>query len=753
MEYFKQGLEACLSCQISTLEAISNNKAVGNLSPELTHFLKTTLVLSDLGPQGPYRRISPQKIVGFLNRNRFRGELDNLLKQNGLIDVWSEALNNKTVLVADPQVTYYVQMSGPPLYQQKSTLHYVARAVKKIQFSENVNEGQDRLEKANNIIIERFGLTSEKACVELSELRNYFTTDKANFLRKTLPFWWESVTPEIRVLLSRNVFVEGHPVVRALANLLNTKANTIFLRMQFGDHSEIPTDLIVMGAIALQRRVLPKNLLFTRTASRMESFLRLLLQTLIDYGSGAEFRRRLSVSSAKIPRWLKRIEGLSEQAKLVESLCCLIMRLIVLNVHAAVVVTNRRSMPKVAIYGSSEQFRNNRKRCLEELIRDNLEPSSGCPIGNIRPFPKLNPLKFRPMLNQFPEMVSFSKTARTYIEAIKARAYTRLRGPICRLNTSLALQRLSAIASKGSLYIVRADVKDCYGSVNHADLKEIIERRWPTGQQALQFKEVDIPLKPMLKARIINILQEHVFAWPLLEGRVSILVPTDRTIYLKGSEEKARLLHTIDNFIVSLDNRCYRFVRGLPQGASPSSFLADLYLTYTVDVLFERFNSLNCNSAVDNLVVFRTMDDYLVITNRLDNARRARVIFENEMHHPGLQFSKSKLMLNWKPGNNDATPENDVIPLTISYCGVEIDCTSGAVRPSKDYKTFLHDCRCYYKELHFKPPVQALSYLLATSSWAYSLGLFHFNNHNLSSLFRNMFEIAVESSVRFRKNI
>lgn len=63
------------------------------------------------------------------------------------------------------------------------------------------------------------------------------------------------------------------------------------------------------------------------------------------------------------------------------------------------------------------------------------------------------------------------------------------------------------------------------------------------------------------------------------------------------------------------------------------------------------------------------------------------------MHHPGLQFSKSKLMLNWKPGNNDATPENDVIPLTISYCGVEIDCTSGAVRPSKDYKTFLHDCR------------------------------------------------------------
>ncbi|OQR77611.1 hypothetical protein BIW11_06970 [Tropilaelaps mercedesae] len=760
MNYFKEALTNSLQCQIQTFEEVASNsgKPLPAVASPFVHFVRTTLILR--WPNAQKGRCVPSaRLVDLFSKNRFDGTLDALLEKHGLINVWKTTIANNTVLVCDPQITHYIQISGVQLHLQPSSLSrgHSRNDLKQIQFSEQAEETRNRLNDLKSVIIGRSGLTCETARADLRTLQVLLTTDKATFLRKCLPLWWTSVEPATRRILATTVLEYGHPVRRALDNLLNDQANSAFLTTKFpsfGSNArnlEILTETVVKAAIELQKRALPKNLLLGRTYSRMLGFWRTFLQTLIDYGSGAKLCRELKI---EVPKWLKRLNGINEQKILVESLCSLIVKLIVLNIHAITVVTSRSGTPKLAVYGNAYGVSRQRRECLETLIRDSLEPSSGRPIGTIRAFPKSNPLKFRPVLKQFPSTAPLPKAARICLQAVKSRGHSRLRNPVSPLNATLSIQRLGALASTEPLYFVKADIKDCYGSVEHAGLKEIISRCWPTKKQALEFREIDIPIRPGKRSRTVKLLHEQIFAWPLCEGKAIILVPTSVANEIDISSEKTRLLNLIDNLIVGLNDKCYRFVRGLPQGASPSSFLADLFLTYRIDRMFEQLTVPNIYADVEEFAIFRTMDDYLVVTNRLDIARRAKSIFENEMHHPGVHFSKDKLVTNWTT-NDSKTPsvedcDSVLVPITMTYCGVEIDCASGALRPLGAYKSFLRDSRCYFKELHFQLPIRTLRYLLSSSYWAYPLGLFHFNGKNLPRLYRNIFEVAVNAAVRFR---
>ncbi|XP_028968161.1 uncharacterized protein LOC100903713 [Galendromus occidentalis] len=708
------------------------------LPTSLKHLLAATLVVKFEAAHGAVSR--NDTALRHLDANIFKGKLRSLLEKYSLSGAWEKALLD-TVLVADRQVTYFVQVSGPPLHARKSTFGWIHTGLRKENFRENHTEALALEYDRKRVVAHRKKLSPKVASGDLRELRDRLACGDEMVLEDVFDRWAATTTVDRKQEVFKTILEKGHPFRRTLENFLNSKKNSSMLSCLFLECSHGVTSLIVanLSAILIDKCIL-KNLLFDATRSRLKAFLCDYMRHRIDYGSIDLLESKLR--RVDTTRWMRKL-GLPNAELFLRCLCAFLAKLAVLNIHAVFEVGSRCSSPKIPEYALEEEVSAKRRTCLGNLIRENLEPSTSAAQGTMLALPKSSPFEYRPVHKYLSRKPKLSLALKSCIQCLKSDCQSRLRVPICAMSSALALQRLAKLREQGRLFFVKGDVRDCYGSIDLDGLKDWLSGNWPTATKALEFLELDLPIRPgSRKKRFLHLFEDRIFRRPLCDGRLSVLIPTGNQSCWEPRKELGILLKWMENIVVKIDGTSFRFHKGIPQGAILSSMIADLYLAIHVDQLFERFR--------DDLAVFRTMDDYLAVSTSLDTAQRCLQIFKNESLHRGLTFSESKYSTNWSVGVDDS---DKTLPWSITYCGEEVDPISGCFKFSPEYKTFVDNVRTYRKDLHGLPMQRAFKYLLTSSYWGFSGGLFSYDGRNLPLILRNVYEAAIDSAMRFRSYV
>ncbi|XP_058799953.1 telomerase reverse transcriptase-like [Phymastichus coffea] len=199
------------------------------------------------------------------------------------------------------------------------------------------------------------------------------------------------------------------------------------------------------------------------------------------------------------------------------------------------------------------------------------------------------------------------------------------------------------------IFIVSCDICDAYGSILQGKLFDMVQIMFQTLATNITFK-----YEIVRKRKIYQIITEdtNVFSY-------------DPEKY--ETVNKHVLLQALKKYIfqmkVAYKKNLYNINRGITQGLLISSILCQIYYTHMNLKYFanlEKYGHL-----------FKYVDDYLYITNKLDYAKRFLGIVEKGIPEYNCYFNKSKLEHNLNPHRSQK----------IRYLGWKFDSKSLEVEP------------------------------------------------------------------------
>lgn len=369
-------------------------------------------------------RVRSDPILECLDKNIFNGKFRELLVKHKLAEIWKEALL-QVVLIADRQVTHYIQVSGYPLTSETSKLAWIVTGLKKEVFRESGTEEFARLYDHTHVIIDRKSLTPQKASDELQAFRNGLLRQDQDILTKTFQRWISASAPEEIARVFSSILKTGHPVRRTLNNFLRRERNADFLKdFSFECSSTSSTQRVATRSAKLFARCVLKNLIFESSRSQLENFVRKHMQTRIDNGSVDRLEASLRALQKK-PKWIRKLE-VNKHQLFQQCLFAFLVKLVVLNVHSVFEVSSRSSSPKVPEYAVRGDVCAKRKECLANLVRNNLESTDGPAHGSMLALPKASPFEYRPVFKYARSKPYLSVPLRSYLQCLKSDSQAKL---------------------------------------------------------------------------------------------------------------------------------------------------------------------------------------------------------------------------------------------------------------------------------------------------------------------------------------
>ncbi|XP_063217329.1 telomerase reverse transcriptase-like isoform X2 [Bacillus rossius redtenbacheri] len=293
-------------------------------------------------------------------------------------------------------------------------------------------------------------------------------------------------------------------------------------------------------------------------------------------------------------------------------------------------------------------------------------------IGRIRFIPKEKLLRpIQTLRDVSPGTKSAAAKARLLLRQVNQQ---RGFGPSASLHGRLhAAWRELRVASSGpGLHLVRTDIRDAYGAIDHRKLVGIL----------LQLRRDLLEREPMLLFRTykavkllpgrnnLQVKQHYLF-----EGLPGVFPANCLLIYserksVPGPELFSVLLAYVERQVVKSCRRWYWVTQGLPHGGTLSPALCDLYY----GTLESRHLRGMCGP---NDRLLRAVDDYLFVTDSRARAQQFASLmmagFPTYNCRANVQKTQASVALEGVPASS-----------TLNFCGMEIVAGSLEVRGSYD---------------------------------------------------------------------
>lgn len=213
-----------------------------------------------------------------------------------------------------------------------------------------------------------------------------------------------------------------------------------------------------------------------------------------------------------------------------------------------------------------------------------------------------------------------------------------------------------------SLYFVRVDVKDAYGSILHSQLMKILQEivaHLPPIMIFGQYKSIKQDLK-FYKISYIALDSNGSPTQSLTTSNGLPLVQCGLPIHIKTQEIIRAIWYSVKQQIVKCGTRHnFLLIRGISQGGMLSSALCELYYSSLCSTHLADFN-------VFPSMLLRSVDDMLFVTPDLKKAR-----FFLQKMDAGFPDFNCKIN-NYKTAHNIDSGEG----IRVSFCGVVVCSTS-----------------------------------------------------------------------------
>lgn len=233
-----------------------------------------------------------------------------------------------------------------------------------------------------------------------------------------------------------------------------------------------------------------------------------------------------------------------------------------------------------------------------------------------------------------------------------------------------SLVRLKALSSDCKLFFVRADVANCYPSIDHKKMMQIVDRSFErlTVNNSIIIKELDVVTKGTKKLFVRHI---HYVATnetkSLPEIAKKYRVKLQNCVIVSKAYKKVYYWQTIKNYIKTYiekaivkvnKNSYYRINSGIRQGGMLSAELCALYVESLVD---HYFGDLGLLSSEARLV---KADDFLFIT---PSPTRANIVIDKleklasfDSYNLGVNLAKLKTNLQKQDLSYDYQVTNEL---------------------------------------------------------------------------------------------
>ncbi|XP_022249512.1 telomerase reverse transcriptase-like isoform X3 [Limulus polyphemus] len=265
---------------------------------------------------------------------------------------------------------------------------------------------------------------------------------------------------------------------------------------------------------------------------------------------------------------------------------------------------------------------------------------------------------------------------------------------------------------KRQLFFVNIDLQDCFGSMKHDLLLEIVKKVLKqNGEMGHRIRKYCIlhPKGGTVRARFVrratNLcekLPQHMLK-DCKELRNCVVVDQGYDEFLSHAAQIQLLEAYINNCFIKTGKCYYHLCKGISQGGALSSILCNLYLAE----LEQQYIHSSVNFEEDLLM--RIVDDYLFVTPDLERANTFVEIFSKGIPEYNCTMNAKKVVVNFQ-SRTEAKCLQDDEPLR--WVGLEIDTRNLDIR--LDYKRYEGICASYTMSIDHKNIGQVLKTKIPT---------------------------------------
>lgn len=211
------------------------------------------------------------------------------------------------------------------------------------------------------------------------------------------------------------------------------------------------------------------------------------------------------------------------------------------------------------------------------------------------------------------------------------------------------LQHMMRLGKSKKLYFIRADIQDCYPTIDQFQLYDLIISKFKISgilsKESLKVREIDV-VSDGTKVKKQFVLDKEVNFSSLFHSKLSnncnIIVPKRISSLTYQTVELLFRNYIIKPYVRVGPKRWYQLHKGIRQGGSLSSALCALFIQHTINKVLQDFGSLNEET---RLIL---EDDMVFITASEERARKALVDLVKILPEYGLHINISKLNFNFK---------------------------------------------------------------------------------------------------------
>lgn len=498
-------------------------------------------------------------------------------------------------------------------------------------------------------------------------------------------------------------------------------------------HASTQVDASLTRASVSRMATEPRFFKYATSAGRVSWFVRLVLHHVVPFAFfGSVHNRRIVCRSVKRLVQARRYERVSlfdvlqgfrtrdcawlahpdshwVQRRLCEWVWWLFSQLIIPLLRTTFYATDTAAFRQRVLYFRQDVWVQVSRPLLERLRTDLFEQvhepvHASVPYATVRLVPKETTV--RPIINLRRRMPGTGRSMNAHLQsAFDVLSYEAARQPE-RLGAAVGSMKglymrlkaykdvlLATYAQLPRLYMVRADIRAAFDSLDHTQLLKVV--------RALLPKEASYVVQ---RYTHIHTTDRHVWrvtsrrAWPdaqypsfvpSMQGQASTwhhVVLMDGVTYPveEASEILERVEAHITRSLVRLGPALYRQRRGIPQGSILSSLLCNLLLA-DAERTYLPLDPGDC--------LLRLTDDYLFLSPSLDRARAMCLALYRGFPEHGCHIAPHKCLVNF----DMLLPHGYVVPRIAAqapfpWCGVQIHpCTLGIASDTQRYPFHMGD--------------------------------------------------------------
>ncbi|XP_076339988.1 telomerase reverse transcriptase-like isoform X2 [Tachypleus tridentatus] len=253
---------------------------------------------------------------------------------------------------------------------------------------------------------------------------------------------------------------------------------------------------------------------------------------------------------------------------------------------------------------------------------------------------------------------------------------------------------------KRQLFFVNIDLQDCFGSMKHELLLEIVKKVLKqNGEMGHRIRKYCVlhPKGGMIRARFVRRatdlcekLSQHILK-DFKELSNCVIVDQGYDEFLSHAAQIQLLEAYVNNCFIKAGKCYYHLRKGISQGGALSSILCNFYLAE----LEKQYIHSSINTEEDLLM--RMVDDYLFITPDLERANTFVKIFSKGIPEYNCTVNVKKVVVNFQSGTESKCLQDDE---PLRWVGLEIDTKTLQIR--LDYKRYEGICVPYTMSIDHK---------------------------------------------------